>query len=399
MKTFFKRFFKGISWVQILSGGLAAGTVFLLSSRLGVAGTVIGAIVASAASTFASQLYQNILNESQKTIKHVAKEARENASPDESSTHVSPPSRTAHPQAGISSSQSEQTASTRASSSPTHEPRLAGMTRELNDELDNTVMTPPAPVHAQNSQAQPARISQVEAGRIDHTSVMPPIGGGKGSTTRLPAFKPGTGTPATPSGKAGTAQSGRKKRIAIIVSIILSLLIVAITAGAILLATNGKGTGTTIVPKTSQTTPEKKRETQKVPSKRPAAPSPSNKGTGSRQNVNPNSSTQGTQKGSSSSNQGSSSSSTTTGKKGTSSSSTGSQGSGANSDSTGQNGSSSSNQGAGGSTSGSTGTTGSGSGSTDSTRKNSSGQSESNDSKDSGSAGSTGSDNGPSTGK
>ncbi|MDN6209774.1 MAG: hypothetical protein L0J10_06420, partial [Bifidobacterium crudilactis] len=63
-----KRFFHDISWVQILAGALAAVTAFLLSSRIGIAGSVIGVAVGSIVSAFASQLYQNVLDESSKKL-------------------------------------------------------------------------------------------------------------------------------------------------------------------------------------------------------------------------------------------------------------------------------------------------------------------------------------------
>ncbi|WEV42795.1 hypothetical protein OZX57_04775 [Bifidobacterium sp. ESL0682] len=61
-----KNFFKGISVSQIIAGALAAVTSFLLSAKIGIAGSVIGVAVGSIVSAVASQIYQNVLNESGK---------------------------------------------------------------------------------------------------------------------------------------------------------------------------------------------------------------------------------------------------------------------------------------------------------------------------------------------
>lgn len=66
-----KRFFRNISWVQILAAALAAVTVFFFSAKIGLAGSIIGVAVASIISTLSSQIYQNVLKESSKKIKKV----------------------------------------------------------------------------------------------------------------------------------------------------------------------------------------------------------------------------------------------------------------------------------------------------------------------------------------
>ncbi|MFP1700362.1 hypothetical protein ACLD5Z_04460 [Gardnerella piotii] len=63
-----KNFFKGISFTQVLAGALAAVTAFLLSSKIGIAGSVIGVAIGSIVSAVASQLYQNVIHASSKKI-------------------------------------------------------------------------------------------------------------------------------------------------------------------------------------------------------------------------------------------------------------------------------------------------------------------------------------------
>lgn len=65
-----KRFFKDMSWAQIIASGLSAITVFLLSAKIGLAGSIIGAALASIISTVTSQLYRNVLDESSKRVKN-----------------------------------------------------------------------------------------------------------------------------------------------------------------------------------------------------------------------------------------------------------------------------------------------------------------------------------------
>ncbi|MGO5043819.1 hypothetical protein ACTQ4N_00390 [Bifidobacterium animalis] len=69
-----KNFFKGISFSQLLAGALAAVTSFLLSSKIGIAGSVIGVAVASIVSTAASQLYQNVIDVSSKKLQDAAQQ-------------------------------------------------------------------------------------------------------------------------------------------------------------------------------------------------------------------------------------------------------------------------------------------------------------------------------------
>lgn len=59
-----RNFFHGISLSQILAGALAAVTSFLLSAKIGIAGSVIGVAVGSIVSAVASQIYRNVLQAS-----------------------------------------------------------------------------------------------------------------------------------------------------------------------------------------------------------------------------------------------------------------------------------------------------------------------------------------------
>ncbi len=59
-----EEFFKGISFSSIFAGALAAVTSFLLSAKIGIAGSVIGVAAGSIVSAVATQVYKNVLKAS-----------------------------------------------------------------------------------------------------------------------------------------------------------------------------------------------------------------------------------------------------------------------------------------------------------------------------------------------
>lgn len=64
--------FEDLSIAQVIAGALAAATVFLLSSVIGVAGSLIGAAVGSIVSAVSSQIYKKMLSASADKIRDVA---------------------------------------------------------------------------------------------------------------------------------------------------------------------------------------------------------------------------------------------------------------------------------------------------------------------------------------
>lgn len=64
--------FEDLSIAQVIAGALAAATVFLLSSVIGVAGSLIGAAVGSVVSAVSSQVYKKMLSASADKIRDVA---------------------------------------------------------------------------------------------------------------------------------------------------------------------------------------------------------------------------------------------------------------------------------------------------------------------------------------
>lgn len=64
--------FEDLSFAQVIAGALAAATVFLLSSVIGVAGSLIGAAVGSVVSAVSSQVYKKMLSASADKIRDAA---------------------------------------------------------------------------------------------------------------------------------------------------------------------------------------------------------------------------------------------------------------------------------------------------------------------------------------
>ena len=64
-----KGLFDGISVAQVIAASAAAATSMLLASRIGIAGSVIGAAVSSMITVICSQLYRNALDASAQKLK------------------------------------------------------------------------------------------------------------------------------------------------------------------------------------------------------------------------------------------------------------------------------------------------------------------------------------------
>ncbi|MDF7664994.1 hypothetical protein [Bifidobacterium sp. ESL0745] len=249
-----KNFFKGISVSQIIAGALAAVTSFLLSAKIGIAGSVIGVAVGSIVSAVASQIYQNVLNESGKKL-------QENT-PDDDATDqdiepVPEPERETRV-VGSDARHHGQLAAPRAlsrvSGTPAlrvdgTSPSLAALARsgkelpdsetKISDRLGSTAAdqgkhdVPGLGDKNDATSVTPAAVS-------GKTSVMKPVSGkqnGK-AISESGKFK----GPGQHDGKMRTFESTKQKRLAIVVAVVSALVAVGISAGIISLATRGKGT-------------------------------------------------------------------------------------------------------------------------------------------------------------
>lgn len=215
-----KNFFKGISFSSIFAGALAAVTSFLLSAKIGIAGSVIGVAAGSIVSAVATQVYKNVLKASgeklQNAVPFVAndKDGTDGAgkSGDDATTVIAP-----------AESKGEQTKT---------------LSAEESDET--TVMTS---VDGDTTAAMPAT-----SGRVISSAQA----GGRESNI-LPD---NAGSNMLPDNAGGSIQhAGRRasfdawlhgKRAPIVIAIVSALIGVAVSAGLILAFTGGHGTDTVV---------------------------------------------------------------------------------------------------------------------------------------------------------
>lgn len=191
-----RNFFKGLSVTQLSAGALAAVTSFLLSAKIGIAGSVIGVAVGSIVSAVASQIYQNVLKASSEKLQNaVPFHATDGADGLEGETAVSADDATTRLDA-IAESAAESVAATQ---------------------------TMPVTGRVVRGSASASRRDGVSSGAAE-------VGRNRSGVNR----------------QRGTAASAKAKRVAILVAIGSALVAVAVTAGIILAVTQGQGTDSVV---------------------------------------------------------------------------------------------------------------------------------------------------------
>lgn len=284
-----KNFFKGISVPQLVAGALAAVTSFLLSARIGIAGSVIGVAVGSIVSAVSSQLYQNILKASSEKLQDVkggddeqieGEQTDQTADADGSNGETaSHPRRISSDETTVLSVQGDQSAANARNTQDEGEAK-PDATRAMP-----TVGAADATTVMQPADDATRVISGVSAAAHGHT-------GADGHQGRVIVSGNETGTTAARhlSGSANTERARKTKRVAIIISVVSALVAVGITAGVIMLVTRGEGTDSVVrdmvgnarvtptpTPSDSQTRRDDDHQLEK-PSDKPSAtasPSPS----------------------------------------------------------------------------------------------------------------------------
>lgn len=277
-----KRFFHDISWVQILAGALAAVTAFLLSSRIGIAGSVIGVAVGSIVSAFASQLYQNVLDESSKKLHDTVGSSDDGSdgsggdgsgaaggSDGNGTAADDQETRTIVGLAGaINAAEADAAAIAGDKAGSAAKPDASTIETGVQTELVNGLSASQQPKDA-TSVMDPAVTKDAST---DSTSILTQGNGGqplaatpsgKGTAKGTPATSPrvvGSGNAVHPKvGQHAKPQRRKVSRNVIIVSIVSALITVGITAGIIYALTGGQGTDKVLRPSEStstvQTTP------------------------------------------------------------------------------------------------------------------------------------------------
>lgn len=230
-----KNFFKGISFSSICAGALAAVTSFLLSAKIGIAGSVIGVAAGSVVSAVATQVYKNVLKASGEKIQQ--------AVPLPSSSDAA---------AGESVADETQVL---GSSTKGDETRIIGSSPVA---LDTTMVlsddaTAVAPFLS-------PRVISSEQEDEDATRALGDIAGA-GETSVFPNGQRGVGSASIASRKS-TARNARDVRVQhagqrssnwlhskyapVIIAFISALVGVGVSAGLILAFTGGQGTDTVV---------------------------------------------------------------------------------------------------------------------------------------------------------
>ena len=225
-----KFFFKGISFSSICAGALAAVTSFLLSAKIGIAGSVIGVAAGSVVSAVATQVYKNVLKVSGEKIQQaVPLPSSSDAAADE--TQVL------------------------GSSTKGDETRIIGSSPVA---LDATMVLPDNATAVAPSLSP--RVLSSEQEDEDATRALGDIAGA-GETSVFPNGHRGIGSASIASGKS-TARSARdvqvqhagqrssnwlhNKYVPAIIAFVSALVGVGVSAGLILAFTGGQGTDTVV---------------------------------------------------------------------------------------------------------------------------------------------------------
>lgn len=197
-----RNFFKGLSVTQLSAGALAAVTSFLLSAKIGIAGSVIGVAVGSIVSAVASQIYQNVLKASSEKL--------QNAVP----FHATDGADGADGADGL-----EGETAVSADDATT---RLDAIAESAAEPVAVT-QTMPVTGRVVRGSASVSRRDGVSSGAAE-------VGRNRSGVNR----------------QRGTAASAKAKRVAILVAIGSALFAVAVTAGIILAVTQGQGTDSVV---------------------------------------------------------------------------------------------------------------------------------------------------------
>lgn len=251
--------FKGISLTSIAAGALAAVTSFLLSAKIGIAGSVIGVAIGSVVSAVATQIYQNVLKASGERIQSAAGLNDETPS-DQSSEERS------QEQPRADESAASATSATAAAATATAATMTGGNVGDDRNAPNATRTMPaiPAPPHASDDRTRmidtPYQRTPESAERAGGESIGRVVSSYEsiGGPSSANIYDRRRATPhayqvgqvrkrgAMTSMTAHGTDAARSKRIAIIIAIVSSLAAVAITAIIILAITGGNGTDSVV---------------------------------------------------------------------------------------------------------------------------------------------------------
>ena len=241
---------EGLSVPQVAAGALAAVTSMLLSSKIGIAGSVIGVAVGSVVSTLSSQIYKQFLQASADKLRELSPvgDAAGDGAAEEAAGEMANG-------AGVSAGQASMAGATRVMDPAAT--RVMGRDNETNfgvllGQNGETVVMDPANVDGgANGAAQGAAGDDAFAGFAGATRVAATAAGSDtaGETpTRTVADLRAEGETGVLRGRAEHLRRQRMQRGVIVVSVVSSLVAVLLCAGIINLVTAGEGVGTKTEP-------------------------------------------------------------------------------------------------------------------------------------------------------
>ncbi|MFU0550954.1 hypothetical protein [Gardnerella pickettii] len=240
-----KNFFKGISFTQVLAGSLAAVTAFLLSSKIGIAGSVIGVAIGSIVSAVASQLYQNVIHASSKKIQSSSALKSGSSRYEEDDTKVVNNARFIALEDDmpkeyevynnmIDSSKEKQARRVVAMASNANVANVAG---DYSRDVDSLSSQSAKSVESQALNAESTSVMELSSLRKLKEEDNALSEGDEDSILTLNDAKRALG------GRSDYANSEAKyKKLTIVIAILSALAAVLLTAGIVLLFTQGKGT-------------------------------------------------------------------------------------------------------------------------------------------------------------
>ncbi|WP_163197977.1 hypothetical protein, partial [Bifidobacterium platyrrhinorum] len=235
---------------QIIAGSLAAVTSFLLSAKIGIAGSVIGAAASYVISTLAANIYGTILKASGEKLQEV------------------------NPLSGSGADEKDggDSDGADAGDGDDSKAKAGDAAAEDGDAGDETLVGTLG--HGVGANAErPLGIGDVP---------LPPQVSDAGARTPRVAGTPAANTTTYTVSELRGRRKGRisPKRMAIIVSVVSGLLGVAIAAGLVMLFTHGNGTDTVVRDIVSPTTTSKTTTDDSSTQNGPSTPPPSDGTTG-----------------------------------------------------------------------------------------------------------------------
>ena len=239
-----KKFFKDISWAQIVASGLSAITVFLLSAKIGLAGSIIGAALASIISTVTSQLYRNVLDESSKHVKNkfsdndsdAAEPGYDDRGSDDGPFGQGRSARSAGMVRRVGRSASG--SSTAIPGAQTSDGPTSGAVRPATDIFSNVVPGSGMPDSGRNGQGGVRRAADGRASAMSAASA--------GSRSARSQAVRGSALRGSHVGKRSRKAGMPTGRKVVLVAIVSALLALGVVSGVIMLATHGQGTDTIV---------------------------------------------------------------------------------------------------------------------------------------------------------